>query len=688
MSGPFGLDLLAPLGLAALVGIPAVILFHMRHTTPQTRPVPTLRFWRAAMLDESEQTAFRRPPLSLLLLLHLLIVALLAFGLTRPATSGAWAASGLGLRTEPRHEILLLDGSTSMAAIDTPSGETRFEAARRIALDRLDDLREGDVATVVLMGTRVATLEATDAGGFVALSDRLRAIAPPGGRAGLNAALNLTKDLLLPSLDDRVVLVSDGALAVDPGLAAGLGAPVELVTVGGETGTVPIDGNVAITELAASAAPGDPARQQLFVRVANFSPEPVTVPVTLTAGGIEALREDVTIAPGGGSERLDWEAPTGAAEVTVAVAVDDPLPDDDAASLILRQDTDLTLQILLVSDAPRHLRRALAVLPGAEVTTQPTDGPLAGGDTAAYDLIVYDNAVPDADQLAVLPANAALLLVHPPAGGPIATRGEMVAPTLTTLVAYDPLLEGVDLSGVTFGQTPVYEIDATQTEVVGAEAGPLIFRGPLGGKDAVVIGFDPNASNIVQRPVFPILIANVAAQLAPSPLPASVPLGEPLVYRPRIGAAVARVAPPEGEPTDLSVAAGDPDDTSTDPATAGADRLRSVAYADTGRPGVYRVTELDAGGEPLGGGRFVVNAGHPTESDLRPNPDLAAALATAQAGSDAGAAATLADLWPPLVAAALLILALEWLVTAWPRRRMALAPAPRATPLPVRGRGD
>ena len=56
---------------------------------------------------------------------------------------------------------------------------------------------------------------------------------------------------------------------------------------------------------------------------------------------------------------------------------------------------------------------------------------------------------------------------------------------------------------------------------------------------------------------------------------------------------------------------------------------RDIVYTDTGAAGVYTVTETDAAGIDLGTTRFVVNAGHQRESDLRVDPNLASALATA-----------------------------------------------------------
>ena len=72
------MNLLAPLGLAALVAIPIILVFHMRHTTPPRRVVPSLRFWEAAQPRPSAERRFRRPPLTLPLVLQLIAAALLA----------------------------------------------------------------------------------------------------------------------------------------------------------------------------------------------------------------------------------------------------------------------------------------------------------------------------------------------------------------------------------------------------------------------------------------------------------------------------------------------------------------------------------------------------------------------------------------------------------------------------------
>ena len=644
-------QLLIPAGLLAFAALPVIVLLHMRNTTPLQVPVPTLRFWLEAAEEQTETTRFRRPPLTLLLLLHLIIAGLLALGLTRPAASNA--LGGLGLRTEPRHAIILLDGSTSMGARDPLTGGTRFDAARQIAISKLDELRQGDVATVLILGTRVPTLEATDPAGFSTVRERLTTLNPPGGRANLTDALSLSHDLLLPGQDDRITVITDGAVAADPTVVENLGAPVDLVVVGDAQAPL---ANVAITELSARGAPGAPDQQELYARVANFGPETVRVPVVLRTDTIEAGRQDATLPPDGRAVELSWRLPAGVRDVEVQVLTTDGMTADDQAALILRQESNLALNVLLVSDLPSPLQRALEVLPGAQVTSETSDR-IAGGISGDYDLVVFESAVPPA----TLP-DAALLFVQPPPDTPFPTSGEMTVPEVVNVAADDPLLRGVDLGGLTFGPTAAYALAEGETPVVSAADGPLIFRATPQDRRAVVLAFDVAQSNIRQRVAFPILVANIAAELVPSPLPSAIPLGDALVFRPSAGAASVEFTSPGGATTALTV--------TDDGGEAAAEAVdRQVAFTDTGSPGNYRVTERAADGAELASGRFVVNAGHPVESDLRPTSGLGDLLAGARSAGETGADTGLTDLWPALVLAALAVLLLEWLLAVWPRRR-------------------
>ena len=110
------LGFLLPGALVALVALPVIVLLHMRHVTPRIKAFPALRFWQAADPVRTTTSRFRRPPITLPLILQLLAAAALALALARPVTDRALDVLGIDLRTDPRHEIVLLDGSTSMGA--------------------------------------------------------------------------------------------------------------------------------------------------------------------------------------------------------------------------------------------------------------------------------------------------------------------------------------------------------------------------------------------------------------------------------------------------------------------------------------------------------------------------------------------------------------------------------------------
>jgi hypothetical protein len=659
-------NLLAPLGMIALVAIPVIILFHMRHTTPTRRPVPSLRFWEAANPRPADARRLRRPPLSLPLLLQIAAAALLAVALARPATAAQLAALAPGLHAEPRHLILLLDGSTSMSAATGATARSRWEVARLEALDRLAPLRQGDVATVILMGTRPVTLTATDDASLIALRERLALIAQPGGRADLDAALSLAGDLFLPNLAREVVVISDGAATADPAVAAGVDAPVTLVIAGGAEGDEE-RANLAVIDISARPSPSGDGTVGLYTSVANFGPQSLTVPVSLHGDGLEIGRSDITIAGGGAVEPLRWLLPPGVTELTARIEHTDTLAADNIASLLPGESATATIapRILLVTDLPGALARALMAIENVQLTIEPGDN-LAAIAAGGYDLVVFDRTAPSTETLTKI--DTASFWVGPPVGGPFATAEGITEPQVTRVRAGDSLLAGVDLSGATFGPTPIFTLGAGDEEIVGSGDGPLLFRTEVNDQPAVVLTVDPETSNLPKRVAFPVLIANMVEALAPDGVPAAIPLGEPLVYEPRASTASVEIVPPSAEPALLPVQAVEP--TSEEDMATGS-VSRDIVYTDTGAAGVYTVTETDAAGIDLGTTRFVVNAGHLRESDLRADPNLASALATASGSGATAPREERVDLWPLLALIALLVIAAEWLTALWPAVRGA-----------------
>jgi hypothetical protein len=309
------LRFLIPAGLLALISLPLVVLFHMRSPTPRAVAVPALRFWRTAMPRPTDEPRFRRPPITPELLLHLAIALLLSLALARPM--GDVLAGSLGSSGDPRHLIVLLDGSTSMLSAGSDPDRSRYDEARAEASDRISSLRPGDAATLVLFASRTITRSASDAGAVDQLARDLADMPAPGGEADLTAALILAGDLRVPGASNELILLSDGALSADPNVASSLGMAIEDLRFG-----PPAQANVAIFDVTRRNDPANPASQQVLATVANFSGEAVTVTVALTADSVPVANLDVTIGPDA-RQVVTFSAPAGAGFATVSLAPGD-----------------------------------------------------------------------------------------------------------------------------------------------------------------------------------------------------------------------------------------------------------------------------------------------------------------------------------------------------------------------------
>jgi hypothetical protein len=458
-------------------------------------------------------------------------------------------------------------------------------------------------------------------------------------------------------MDDRIVVISDGAISIDPALVAEIEAPVAVEVVAGEGSPA----NVAITEIVARGSSSEPGRQELTVHIANFGDAPETGSLRILADEIEIESETVTIAP---NTTIAFREllPAGSAIATATLDLPDALAADNTASIVLAQTGASGIRMLLVSDAGVDLLRALTSLPGAQVTTLTTGQFLAAGVTDAIDLLVIDGAVPR-NAWPDLP----ILVINPTASQP-GEAGSIPMPNPTRIRAQDPILNGVDLAGVSFGQAPVLTLGANDVEVVGAAEGPLIYRTRTPhDRPAIVLAFDINASNLPVRVSFPILISNLVSDLVARTAPAQVALGESLTIEPRAGTAIVRLTNPLGTETEVTVVPVD----SSAPDTGS----QAVTFGETGLAGRYRITELDAAGIFVSETSLFINAGHPEESDLRPNPFLQNLLSDVVQSEEESTVRQRSDLWPILIALAIGVLIVEWIVTALQGRPVRPRPA-------------
>ena len=609
---------LQPLGLSVLLLIPLIVLLHMLRVRRQQLNVSTIHFWAEAMRDTREQPRLQRPPLTLLLLLQLLLVALVAFGLSRPSLKGLF-----GNEYESSHTIVVLDASASMQATDV--APNRFEAARARADDLLAGLDPGVSVTLVRMGAAPEILYTGDDSGLARAA--LRLAQSGGASANLRETMRLTSSIVKPGMTNRIVVFSDLSYAPDQHDLQALGqlpASVDFIPFGG---AIP---NRAITLLAARALPGSTNRFQVLARVANFSGDPASPVARVIVDGLTIEPRQLRLTAGSQVD-LRWDLPPGASRVEVHITGEDALPADDVAQLILPNPT--ARRLLVVSQQPDTLARALAAIPGAEVQVVAPDN--YQPDPAAA-ITVFENFLPSQ-----LPGGG-VILVKPPADNPLfPSEGQSTDTAITRLRANSSLLDAVDLSSITIGTTQRFPAPTWANEIVGSNSGPLLFEGVYQNTPMVVLNFGLTESNLPSRVGFPILMSNIVDHLAPDYVPPTVEPGQPISLR--VGPLVNSVTIQRPSGSAERFSGGD-----------------LVTFADTEEWGRYVISEAPANGGPARERFFTVNAGSDTESDL--GSPQQPSIAAAPPGQIAGGPTHGREIWPLLSLLALVILLVEWWV--------------------------
>jgi hypothetical protein len=256
----------------------------------------------------------------------------------------------------------------------------------------------------------------------------------------------------------------------------------------------------------------------------------------------------------------------------------------------------------------------------------------------AIDLTVFDGFLP-----AAWPEGA-VLVIGPPVGNMlIAVESSATPAPDSELTQSGPILEGLSFGGVSFGliQSILPPPWATTQLALGDQ--PLIVRGRDGPHEIAVWTFDLASSNLPTRLAFPLLVARTVRDLTPTPLPAAIRAGAPLLVHPG--------------PRTTEIVITEPDGARITMPTAPSLTLDRLTQA-----GFYHIEAAGIDSQ-LG-----VNVGSPIESDLRqrtssPDPSGVAGSAsgwTAPLGVSAGPQRQMTDLWPWLALGALALLMLEW----------------------------
>ena len=461
------MNLLAPLGLAALaVSIPLLVLYMLK-SRRQRVEVPSLVLWEGAELPVTVATPWQRLRRSPLLLLQLAALGLFALLLARPFGR---EASLLG-----PHTVLVIDSSGSMAMAN------RLGAAQARAIELVADASDQKLVSIVEAGP-VARVHAAFGRDPKALQRVVAAIEPTGGTEDLAAAIRLARGLSTPDRPSSLVLLTDGGVG-----------PIEQPIADAEHLVFDERGpNQAISAFTVTAAE---AGARAFLEVTNHSQDAARLTVEIEVGGLSAGALEFELGPGL-SERRVVPIEAAAGEVITARLLDhtDSLGLDDAAVVVMAEAAELGVGV--VGEGSVFLQALLDAVPGF--------APAAG---TAPDLVVIDGG-----RAATLDRPAWIIASSAPPPG-IKVVGRIDFPVVSYQRPGEPLLEGIDFSEVGIAEAQLIEASGWLV-LVRAGADPLVLLGEVDGQRAVYFAFDITSSDLPLQVGFPVLGARILQWLA------------------------------------------------------------------------------------------------------------------------------------------------------------------------------
>ena len=536
-----------PTGLFGLLSIPVILTIHLLRERRRRYLVSSLRPW--SFLEAEVRGALpSHLPLSWLLLFDILVATSLSLAWAQPRLPFSLPERGA------RQLIVLLDTSTSIRAHDVPP--SRFDEARQEALFQLGSLSSRDVGTVIAFDRVARWVGDTRQISLDDLIQRVEALKPVGSGSEVVDALASAQAAVDAELPVEIHVLSDNAYTQP--LQTLNDYPVQWHIFGAS------DDNQAVLDL--SAIQVNAARLQVFARVDNFSSQPARRVVTLQVDRnvVDSSTLDMNA---GSSTSLVWDLNTNARFVSVALAGGDELLEDDQAVYTLPKTGQINVG--LVAENPDPIDRALSAVPGVNLRRLTQQEYTPGTD---FDLTVFRGALPN-----TWPMGNVLVIDPPPDSPLLAIEGKTPIENMPVGVQ-DPLLNGVDFTGVRWGNAwSLTEIPDFLLPVVRAGKLPLLLEGNTGASHIILLLADLSSGNLLHHPSFPILIANIVQTASQTNWPPSIQVGQSLNLHPATRYGKLRIIPPDGSLVEWI------------------DEY-PIQWQDALQPGLYRIEETDQDG--------------------------------------------------------------------------------------------
>lgn len=647
--------------IVAAMAIPALLLLYFLKLRRQERTVSSTLLWKRAVQDLQVNAPFQKLRKNLLLFLQLLILAAVIFGLANPVANF--------IKKPQRNIVILIDRSGSMKTVEE-DGRIRLELAKAGAVDLVDSLQSDSRAMVLSFADR-AEVVCSFTDDKRRLKRRIESIVPTDGPSKLGEALQLAvaysanfaagaiDKAIRGSMDTADIdLFSDGRIK---------DADEQFVTRGRMTyyrvgATTDNAGLVAFDVRRDIERPGEVS---IFVQVANYGPAKITTDVSLSLDRKMVSVQEVTLGPAAATTTrpADLSLPADMAAVPSSrnvifkmahtaggvIRVELHRPDAWQTDNVVTAPIDPPREIRVLAVSGRsairyYLNRVFKVALQIEDFTLMTaseyedasDSALAIEGRSAFDLVILDKH----DTNRLWPGNYLFFAGIPTIDG--VARGEDVDDQV--FVSWregHPLLRHVTLDNIFALKWSRLSLPKHALKLIEGENTAVMAFITDPGHRYVITAFDLMESNFIKNPASLIFLQNAVMYLAGGGLTNASRLitpGDTLAIPVPPGAESVRITRPDGSVSDIDVA----------------DRT-TATYARTNDCGIYKAVFDDADKTTES---YAANILDPTESLISPNNHFTVGAEDVQTVS--GEIKVNEPLWPYAVAAAMLVLLLEW----------------------------
>ncbi len=607
-----------PTALLLLAGaLPLILFLHSLKPRGLKIATTTMFIWQRVLRERPLGTRLgwllRK---NLLLILQLLAALALIVALADPSLLHIGQRSG--------DMVVVLDLSASMKATGK-SGSRRIDDLRREFNSLIDRLSSEQRMLVIGAGAepRLMAPFSADKRRLRELARTLSATDSPGR---IKEAILFAHGFLKHGSADQVTVISDGAFAGAEEFTAA--APhLRFVKVDGAGENI---GNIGIVGFEVRRQPERATPAEILVHVRNYTAKAVRVPLALSLGGRQTLREEIDI--GADDRRVLIYPFDGALAGRLVAQLDfaDDFTTDNQAYLAVA-DTP-PLRVLYVGPGNPYLNNLFRFFANIELTTVARWDDGAAQMAGKFDVVICDRVAPPA-----LTQGNFIFIDTLPVKSPLVRQAALANPRLLLPLAKHPLTDGLSLADLQVREAAPLRENGTGVALARIAQGSLLYAFETAQLRFVYLGFDLLQSDLPLRVAFPVLFHNIFEWFQPQRLEfpgQSARAGAPFKLGPGQTEAAMEITSPSGKK--ITLASGG-----------------SLVFIDTLEAGFYAFKDRQREGE------FAVNLLDEAESQIVPRLNT-------------GASATKTDtapwvergwsLWPILVGAVVLLLGAEILL--------------------------